>query len=223
MKKIMAMALGLLFAASMAGMAAAGSLDSPGSPSVGSGMYTLQNLYDYLTSGTALTAQSGFQEPTAAPGSTMKTTKEIGDGISVLFGQCPATIADVRQGVKFFSTVSGSWGVRTGTMQAPTQSVCGSQTGSSVTYSSCESHSEDMRGFSRYSGPQVVGYGAVWGGDVGTFCACMGHTGGVKSEISSNGCLYDPCTVYRLNSDCATTYTERRQNTPFTSQIECWE
>jgi len=114
MKRLMTMALSLMFAGGMAGMAVAGSLDSPGSPSTGSGMYTLQNLYDYLTSGTALTVQSGFQEPASAPGSTMKTTKEIGDGIKAEFDQCTATAADVISGKTFFSTASGSWGIRTG-------------------------------------------------------------------------------------------------------------
>ncbi|MCX6356173.1 MAG: hypothetical protein NTZ78_14920 [Candidatus Aureabacteria bacterium] len=55
MKRLMTVAFGLMFTVGMIGMAVAGSLDSPGAPSGGSGMYTLQNLYDYLTSGTALT------------------------------------------------------------------------------------------------------------------------------------------------------------------------
>jgi len=115
MKKIITVALSLLFAVGLSGLAVAGSLDSPGAPSAGSGMYTLQNLYDYLTSGTALTVQTSFQEPTSAPSSTMKTTKEIGDGVQALFTQCPATAANVESGVKFFCTQPGSWGVQTGT------------------------------------------------------------------------------------------------------------
>ncbi|MCX6355078.1 MAG: hypothetical protein NTZ78_09280 [Candidatus Aureabacteria bacterium] len=115
MKKIITAALSLLFVVCVSYTAVAGSIDSPGAPSAGSGMYTLQNLYDYLTSGTALTVQTSFQEPTSGPGSTMKTTKEIGDGVQALFTQCPVTAADVKSGMKFFSTVSGSWGVQTGT------------------------------------------------------------------------------------------------------------
>jgi len=115
MKNLFTVALSLLFVVGLSGVAVSGSLDSPGALSAGSGMYTLQNLYDYLTSGTALTVQTSFQEPTSGPGSTMKTTKEIGDGVQALFAQCPATAADVKSGVKFFSTVSGSWGVQTGT------------------------------------------------------------------------------------------------------------
>ena len=83
-------------------------------------MYTLQNLYDYLTSGTALTVPGSFQEPGAGPGSTMKSTKQIGDDVKALFVQCDAAVADVKTGKKFFSTVSGSWGVKTGTLACPT-------------------------------------------------------------------------------------------------------
>ena len=118
MKKLITVALSLLFAVGLSGLAVAGSLDSPGAPSAGSGMYTLQNLYDYLTSGTALTVQSSFQEPTSGPGSTMKTTKEIGDAIKNKFNLCVATADNVEQGVTFFCTQPGSWGVRTGTLGA---------------------------------------------------------------------------------------------------------
>ncbi|MCX6355081.1 MAG: fibrinogen-like YCDxxxxGGGW domain-containing protein [Candidatus Aureabacteria bacterium] len=117
MKKLITAAISLLFAVGLSGLAVAGSLDSPGAPSAGSGMYTLQNLYDYLTSGTALAVQSSFQEPTSGPGSTMKTTKEIGDDIKALFDLCPVSSADVKSGVRFFCTQAGSWGVQTGTAQ----------------------------------------------------------------------------------------------------------
>jgi len=104
-----------MFAVSISGLAIAGSLDSPGAPSAGSGMYTLQNLYDYLTSGTALTVQSSFQEPASGPGSTMKTTKEIGDAIKALLDQSTVTADEVKAGERFFCTQPGSWGVQTGT------------------------------------------------------------------------------------------------------------
>ncbi|MCX6355669.1 MAG: DUF2341 domain-containing protein [Candidatus Aureabacteria bacterium] len=101
-------------AAALCGMVVAGSIDAPGAPSLGSGMYTLQNLYDYLVNGSALTVQSGFQEPGAAPGSTMKTTRELGDAIKALHDQCDATAYNVELGKKFFCTQPGSWGVQTG-------------------------------------------------------------------------------------------------------------
>ncbi|MCX6354199.1 MAG: fibrinogen-like YCDxxxxGGGW domain-containing protein [Candidatus Aureabacteria bacterium] len=118
MKKLITVALSLLFAVGLSGFAVAGSLDSPGAPSAGSGMYTLQNLYDYLTSGTALTVQTSFQEPASGPGSTMKSTRQIGDAIKDKFNLCTATADNVEQGVTFFCTQPGSWGVRTGTLAA---------------------------------------------------------------------------------------------------------
>ena len=116
MKKLMMMVLGLMCAVGMAGMAVAGNIDSPGPPSGGSGMYTLQQVYNYLSAGTVPTIPGSFQEPSAGPGSTMKTTKEIVAAIATPFAQVsgPAT-ADVKKDVKFFSTASGSWGVQTGT------------------------------------------------------------------------------------------------------------
>jgi len=119
MKKLITAALSLILMVGLSCVAIAGSLNSPGAPSAGSGMYTLQNLYDYLTSGTALTVQSSFQEPTSGPtAGTMKTTKEIGDAIKASFAQCPVTADNVESGVKFFCTQSGSWGVQTGTLVA---------------------------------------------------------------------------------------------------------
>jgi len=106
-----------IFVAGMVGMAIAGNMDSQGAPSTGSGMYTLQNLYDYLTSGTALTVQASFQEPTSGPGSTMKTTKEIGDAIKALLDQSTGTADEVKSGERFFCTQPGSWGIQTGTAQ----------------------------------------------------------------------------------------------------------
>jgi len=114
MRAALVVFVGVMVAAGLCGTVVAGSFDAPGIPSAGSGMYTLQNLYDYLTSGAALTVQSSFQEPSAAPGSTMKTTREIGDGVQALFTQCPATAADVKSGVTFFSTETNNWGPRLG-------------------------------------------------------------------------------------------------------------
>ncbi|MCX6355092.1 MAG: hypothetical protein NTZ78_09350 [Candidatus Aureabacteria bacterium] len=124
MKKLMTLVLALMFAVGLAGMAIAGSLDSPGAPSGGSGMYTLSQVYDYLNSGIKATPVSGFQEPGAAPGPTMKSTREIYESIEAKFDQCPATTANVESGVKFFCHVSGRWGVQTGTgLMQPTPTI----------------------------------------------------------------------------------------------------
>ncbi|MCX6354059.1 MAG: hypothetical protein NTZ78_04025 [Candidatus Aureabacteria bacterium] len=118
MKKLITVALSLMLMVGLSCVVIAGSLDSPGAPSEGSGMYTLQNLYDYLTSDTALTVQSSFQEPTSGPSSTMKTTKEIGDVIKALHDLCNVTADNVELGKTFFCTQSGRWGVQTGTLSA---------------------------------------------------------------------------------------------------------
>jgi len=117
MKRLMMAVLGLISAVGLVGMAMAGSIESPGVPSAGSGMYTLQNLYNYLVNGSSLSVQGGFQEPGTSPGSTMKTIKEIGDAIKALHDQCDATPDKVLQGTKFFCTQPGSWGVQTGIAQ----------------------------------------------------------------------------------------------------------
>ena len=108
-----------LFSSSVFGTAVAGSIDSPGAPSAGSGMYTLQNLYDYLINGAPLSVQENFQEPVSGPAPTMKTTKEVGDAVQTLFEACDTDPMDVRPGKKFFCTLPCMWGVRTGGTPVP--------------------------------------------------------------------------------------------------------
>ncbi|MCX6354848.1 MAG: hypothetical protein NTZ78_08095 [Candidatus Aureabacteria bacterium] len=124
MRATLVVVLSAIFATALCCMAIAGSLDSPGAPSAGSGMYTLQNLYDYLTSGTALTVQSSFQEPTTGPtAGTMKTTKQIGDAIKALLDQSDVDPDNVESGKRFFCTQPGSWGVKTGTLTDPSDVI----------------------------------------------------------------------------------------------------
>ncbi|MCX6355858.1 MAG: hypothetical protein NTZ78_13295 [Candidatus Aureabacteria bacterium] len=126
MKKFMKFVLVLMFAGGLAGMAIAGSNEPSGPPTGGSGMYTLQNLYDYLMSGTALTVQTSFQEPASEPtAGTMKSTKQIGDDIKTMLERLNATTADnVELGKPFFCTQPGSWGIQTGTgLMQPTPTI----------------------------------------------------------------------------------------------------
>ncbi|MCX6355620.1 MAG: DUF2341 domain-containing protein [Candidatus Aureabacteria bacterium] len=120
MQKLMTVVLGLVFAFSLGRTAVAGSINSPGAPSGGSGMYSISQVYDYIVSGAALEAKTGFQEPTSAPVSTMKTMKEIGDALRTSFEQCEIYPEDVTPGKKYFSTIQGWWGVRTGGTPMPT-------------------------------------------------------------------------------------------------------
>ncbi|MCX6355132.1 MAG: fibrinogen-like YCDxxxxGGGW domain-containing protein [Candidatus Aureabacteria bacterium] len=140
MRRLIVIVVSVMFSVGLCGMAIAGSIDSPGAPTVGSGMYTLQQIYDYLNSGIKPTSVPSFQEPGAAPGSTMKTTKEILDDTVAKFDECPATAADVKSGVKFFCHVSGSWGVQTGILVVPpTPTPTSTPTGTPTPfYASCK-------------------------------------------------------------------------------------
>jgi len=119
MRATLVVVFGVMFAVGMAGMAVAGSIDSTGAPSSGSGMYSLTQVYDYLNSGIEVTPVPSFQEPSSAPGSTMKTMKNIYDDLRAKYIQSDVTAADVKQGKKFFSTQPGSWGIQTGTLVVP--------------------------------------------------------------------------------------------------------
>ncbi|MCX6355138.1 MAG: hypothetical protein NTZ78_09585 [Candidatus Aureabacteria bacterium] len=120
MNRLIRLMLGLTIAVGLTGLAIAGSVNSPGAPSAGSGMYTFSQIYDYLNAGTVPTIPGSFQGPSGGPGSTMYTTGQIIEAVATPFAQCDTTAEDVRQGKKFFSTVSGDWGVRTGTWVTPT-------------------------------------------------------------------------------------------------------
>ena len=116
-KKQILITVCLGLAACWLGVAIAGDINHSGDPAGGSGMPTLQEVYDYLVDGTAETPNDTFQEPTGAPGSTGKTTKNIYDDIKTKFDQCASATPDkVQSGVKFFSTDTAQWGVQTGTM-----------------------------------------------------------------------------------------------------------
>jgi hypothetical protein len=120
MKGLMTVVLSMVFAVGMAGMAVAGSIDSPGAPgSAASKMPAVGDIYNYLTTGTPVpTPGTSFTEPSSGPGSTGNTLTEIYAAVATPFPQCDAAVGDVRSGKKFFSTQSGSWGVQTGTMAA---------------------------------------------------------------------------------------------------------
>jgi len=117
MRATLAVVASVMLTAALCGMAVAGSIDSSGAPSSGSGMVTLQQMYNYLSSGIEVTPVPGFQEATSGPtAGTMKSIQQIYDDIKAKFTECNATTADnVEMGKPFFCTVSGRWGVQTGT------------------------------------------------------------------------------------------------------------
>jgi hypothetical protein len=102
--------------------ALAGELDSPGDPTTPAGhMPTVDELYDYLTSGAAPGAAEPFQEPTGGPTSgTMKTLKEIYDDVKALLDLCTARPEQVLDSVEFFNTDPANWGARAGTIATQT-------------------------------------------------------------------------------------------------------
>jgi len=124
MKRLMTVVLGVMFAIGLGGMAIAGSIDSSGAPSGGSGMYTLSQIYDYLNSGIKSTPVPSFQEPNVAPGPTMKTLKQIYEDHMAMLDQCNITAENVELGKIFFCTQAGNWGVQTGTgLMQPTPTI----------------------------------------------------------------------------------------------------
>ncbi|MEJ2744097.1 MAG: DUF1566 domain-containing protein [bacterium] len=79
--------------------------------------YTLQDIYDYLNSGTAATEGGHSLQPPAGsvPGDArFKSTADIYNDAKAKLDQCDASITDVRLGKRYFSAASGSWGVRMG-------------------------------------------------------------------------------------------------------------
>ena len=118
MKRLKMVVSGMTFAVGMAGTVMAGSIDSPGAPgSTASKMPALGDVYTYLTTGTpAPTPGAGFTEPSSGPGGTGRTLTEIYAAVATPFPQCDAAVSDVRSEKKYFCTVAGSWGVKTGTL-----------------------------------------------------------------------------------------------------------
>jgi len=179
MRATLVVVLSVMFAAGLCGMVVAGSLEPTGPPTAGSGMYTLQNLYDYIVSGTALEAKTSFQEPTSGPGSTMKTTKDIGDAIKDKFNLCAATADNVEQGVTFFCTQPGNWGIQTGTLSAlprPTASPTATPTLTPTptsTWNMAICESPQYNGRWRATQISVGDYGCWIKGEMGANSTCV--------------------------------------------------
>ena len=96
-----------------------GSLDSPGGPTdAASQSYTLQDIYNRLTAGTAGSKSTEFTEPASGPGDgsntgTMRSLNEIMDKAPAV-NASGATAADVANGKIFWGLTSGAWGQQTG-------------------------------------------------------------------------------------------------------------
>jgi hypothetical protein len=70
----------------------AGSLDSPSAPTdSASQMYTLEQIYDRLTTGAAATKMTAFTEPGSGPGSTMHTLDDVWEATKSAHTRVPKT------------------------------------------------------------------------------------------------------------------------------------
>ncbi len=99
-----------------AGIALAGSLNpSAGPAAAGSQMFTLEQIWQRLTSGAAGTKMTAFTEPAAGPGAgSMHTLDDIMTAAPALDATNGATTANVVRGKTFWGLTSGQWGLRTG-------------------------------------------------------------------------------------------------------------
>jgi hypothetical protein len=98
----------------------AGSLNPPGDPTEPtSQMYTLEQIYERLSTGAAGTKMPAFTEPGAGPGSgTMHTLDEIMAAAPAVDDAGGAGPDDVAGGKTFWGLTSGAWGPQTGTAAA---------------------------------------------------------------------------------------------------------
>ncbi len=104
--------------------ALAGDADSPGEPSGGSGMVTINGLYNYLNAGSTPMTSGSFQMPTTAPGSSMYSIQDIYTNVKAKYDQCNAAPHQVLTGVKYFSADPAHWGPQIGTTTVSSGSSC---------------------------------------------------------------------------------------------------
>ena len=98
----------------------AGSLDSPGPPSSGSGMLTLTDIYNRLDTGATITVPGTFQEPSSGPtAGTGKSLSDIQSKLPAIDNTNGATAAGVLSGKTFWGLTNGQWGKQTGTRKRP--------------------------------------------------------------------------------------------------------
>jgi|AntAceMinimDraft_8_1070364.scaffolds.fasta_scaffold01627_7 hypothetical protein len=116
MKNLTVLAVTAICICVLAVPADAADLNPSWGPQSGSGMYTLSEVYYYLTEGTEGSIAASFQEPTSGPGGSAIDLKTVYDDVESSFVQCSdLEPGQIMKGKKFFSTKAGAWGVLTGT------------------------------------------------------------------------------------------------------------
>jgi hypothetical protein len=110
--------LAMVFAA---GTALAGNLDAPAAPTdPGSAMYTGEDVYNRLTTGTTGAKRTGsFAEPSTGPATGGHTLDDIMAATPAADNTNGAAVTDVLSGKTFWGLrTDGTWGLRTGTVAA---------------------------------------------------------------------------------------------------------
>ena len=115
--RIQTIITGITLALTLAAYSAmAGSMTPPpGGPSAGSGMPTTKAIFQQLSSGQNATSSSSFQGPSAGPGGSGRSIKEIAGKLPVADNVNGATAGDVKAGRTFWGLKDGAWGVQKGT------------------------------------------------------------------------------------------------------------
>ena len=119
--KYIVIILTLISGAIISSAVIAGQLDSSGVTSAGSGMPTLQGIFDQLDTGTPAPVAGSFQEPTSGPmAGTGKSLSDIKVKLPFPDNTNGAATGDVLNGKTFWGLrTDGTWGPKTGSMVPP--------------------------------------------------------------------------------------------------------
>jgi len=167
----------------------AGNIDSPALPSNDSGrMYTLEQIYQQIYTGTAATKQSGgFTEPGSAPGSTMHTLDNIyGDFTTDATATNGTIAANVLSGKTFFATS----GTTRGTNWGP---VAGTMADNGSFILTCDATDQSVTA-GYYSGGTLAGDVNLVTGNIKSGATIFGVAGSTK--------VLDTTTGTAANGDC---------------------
>ncbi|MCP4351951.1 MAG: DUF1566 domain-containing protein [Desulfobacterales bacterium] len=188
----------------------AGDIDSPAAPTdSGSAMYTLDDIYNRLNSGTAGTKRSSvFTEPGSVPASTGYTLDQVMGAAPSVDGTNGAVASDVLNGKTFWGLTSGAWGQQTGTVSvtAPDPAPV-EKTGQTVSYRTGDDG--DLQKGVAWPSPRFTdnGNGTVTDNLTGliwlTNADCAGATVDWNTAVNYADALYDGCTsCFGTAGDC---------------------
>jgi hypothetical protein len=201
--------MGLLLAT--AGIVVAGSLNPGSGPdTAGSQMYTLQQIYDRLTSGAAGTKMTAFTEPATGPtAGTMRTLDEVMAAAPAVDGTNGATTANVASGKTFWGLTSGQWGLQTGTASiGGTYNAGVPKTGQTASYATGDDG--DLKKGVAWPNPRFTdnGNGTVVDNLTGLIWLKNANCGGTKNwanALTFANSLYDGWTGDGSGGDCGLT------------------